>query len=160
MKKGCKLCWSISIFLILVIAAAGFKFVTGATVQTHADGRSSVLVTPAERIHVLAEMRLFLETVQTIAEAAAQNDMATITQAASAVGMGLVKTESPVFMAKLPAEMKKMGFATHQAFDDIALAASVTENPMELVADLSDLMLNCTTCHASYRFDAETGATN
>ncbi len=160
MNKSCKLCWGISTLLLLVILAAGFVFVKGGKTHARADGRLAVLLTPAERVRVLGEMRTFLETVQTITEAIAENDMDTITKSASAVGMSLVKTENPAFMAKLPVELKKMGFATHQAFDDIAQAASVTENPTELVADLGNLMLNCTTCHASYRFDVEGSKNN
>lgn len=158
MNKSCKLCWSVSTLLLLIILAAGFVFVKGGNTRLHEDGRSAVLLSSAERIKVLGEMRIFLETVQTITEAIAANDMEAISSSATKVGMSLVRTEDPAFMAKLPVEMKKIGFATHQAFDDIALKASVTENPMELVADLGELMLNCTTCHSSYRFDVEGGS--
>lgn len=155
MKSGCKLCWTISAILVLALGYGTYVFGVRGNVEASSDGRTAILVAPAERDVLLSEMRSFLETLQTITEAAAENDMATVSETASIMGMRAAQGVTPALMAKLPLEFKTLGMATHQAFDELSLAASVSDNPLEVVAEVSNLMLNCTGCHASYRIGIE-----
>ena len=118
----------------------------------NADERTPILVQPAEYDALLGEMRIFLETVQSISEGIAENDMEAVSQAASVMGMRAAQGVPAPLMAKLPLEFRKLGMITHQAFDEISLSASISDDPIEIVAELGELLLNCTACHASYRF--------
>ena len=55
----CKLAWSISAGLTLVLAILIYKFVVVGEVADASDGRQAILLQPDERDFVLAEMRLF-----------------------------------------------------------------------------------------------------
>jgi hypothetical protein len=56
-------------------------------------------------------------------------------------------------ITKLPLEFKMLGMATHGIFDEIALEAEGLGDPAIILDKLSDVLNNCTTCHAAYRFD-------
>ncbi|MBV1864134.1 MAG: hypothetical protein KUG74_06815 [Rhodobacteraceae bacterium] len=122
------------------------------TTLANADERTPILVEPAELDALLGEMRSFLEAVQSITEGIAKDNMEAVSQAASVMGMRAAQGVPAPLMAKLPLEFKKLGMVTHQAFDEISLSASISDEPIEIVAELSELLLNCTACHASYRF--------
>lgn len=51
---------------------------------------------------VLGEMRTFLEGVQTIVEAIAEDDMETVAATATSIGMAATGGEPAQFIAKLP----------------------------------------------------------
>ncbi len=119
------------------------------------DLRTPIFVTAAERVALLAEMRHFLDTVQEISAAATENDMETVSQTAAAVGMKLARTTPPALLKKFPASFSEMAATTHISFDELSLSASVSDEPLEIVAELADIMLICTACHGSYRFEVE-----
>lgn len=145
----------LNVLLIGFIAVAAYKFIVVGSSIVGEDGRTAVILTEAERNQVLGEMRGFLEGVQTITTAIAENDMSTISETATAMGMVAVEGEDPAFMAKLPLEFKTLGLATHTLFDDLSLLASKSEDPAEISAALGELLNNCTTCHAGNRFATE-----
>lgn len=145
-------------FVAGLIFTAAIAVSTTAISQTAQDPRTPIYVTAAERIALLAEMRGFLETVQAISEAATENDMETVAEYATASGMKLARTTPAALMKKFPPNFNEMGAATHIGFDELAISASVSEDPLEIVAELSDLMLVCTACHGTYRFEIEGSA--
>lgn len=155
MKTGCRLCWGLAVLLLVAVGLMAKTFILTGSVAPYADGRTSVLLLPDERNRVLGEMRVLLETVQAVTEAAAENDLEAAAKAASAVGMAAAQGESPALIGKLPLEFKTLGFATHKAFDDLADTARSTDDPMVVVAEMADVMNNCTACHASYRLGIE-----
>jgi hypothetical protein len=160
MKLGCKIGWALS--LVLAIGLGGMVYtliIAGSTVKL-ADGRTAVLLLPDERNRVLAEMRLLLESVRDITLAAVEGDMEAISATATVVGMAATRNESPQLIGKLPIEFKTLGFATHQAFDDLALSATVTDDPLAILEELGTIMNNCTGCHESYRLGIEGEATD
>ena len=106
-----------------------------------------------ERDFVLGEMRVFLETVQGVVAAVAQNDMAKVAELSTAVGMGSTGGETAALIGKLPLEFKTLGLATHALFDDLATEATDMGDPTVITASLGVLLENCTSCHAGYRFD-------
>lgn len=155
MAGKCRLCWSVTALLVLIVAGvAGTLFVRGTTTQGE-DGRTAILLTAAERDHVLAEMRGLLEAVESITYGISQNDLPAVATAASAVGMGAAGNEPITLIAKLPLEFKSLGMATHQAFDDLAIEATDMGDNMVVLERLGGILGNCTSCHAGYRFAYE-----
>ena len=149
-----KISWTITTVLALMLAFVGFKFITGSVEETD-DGRTAIIMTAPERDMVLGEMRTFLEGVQSIVEAIAADDMATVATTATSVGMAATGGEPAALIAKLPLEFKALGMGTHKAFDDLSMEATDMGDGDIVLAQLGELMLRCTSCHAGYRFDVE-----
>ena len=60
----------IVVVLLLIIAAMAYAFIVAGSTQRAEDGRIAVMLEPAERTLVLAEMREFVAGVQKIADGA------------------------------------------------------------------------------------------
>lgn len=160
MAKSCKLCWGLfGLTVVGVAAAATMLFVMGNT-TTSDDGRSAIHMNGSERDLVLAEMRGFLEGVEAIIDAVAENDMKSVSESARKVGMGNVEGVPVSLMAKLPLEFKSLGMATHNAFDDLAVEAEDMGDREVVLQKLGSILGNCTTCHAGYRIDISGAARN
>ena len=157
MKKSCKLCWGLSGLLIITIASMAYMFLIRGNVVASTDGRTSIVLEAGERDLVLSEMRGFLEAVQTITEGLANNDMTSVAAAAKQVGMANTKGVPVSLMGKLPMDFKALGMDTHNAFDKLAMEAQDMGNGKIILTNLSQLLLNCTACHASFRLEAEIG---
>ena len=137
--------------LIAVIGAIGVKFIVLGSTEQGDDGRTAVILEPAERQAVLGEMRLLLETSQAIVEALANNDLKAVEDAATPLGSGAIGTVDFALRAKLPLEFKKLGFGTHYAFDDIAKMANEGKPAKEIQLVFAKTMNNCIACHAMYQ---------
>lgn len=153
MAKSCKLCWSVTAAVLFLVAGIAVTFFVRGNTTESDDGRTAVLLNNAERTHVLGEMRGLLEAVEAITSAIAKDDMVAVSAAATAVGMGATGNEPITLIARLPLEFKTLGMGTHQAFDDLALEARDMGDRMVVLEQLSDILGNCTSCHAGYRFD-------
>jgi hypothetical protein len=150
----CKLCWTITLVLLLAVSAMTYKFIFSGSVAPSSDGRQALLLEPGERDLVLAEMRAFLEAVQSITAAVGTKDSAKIAVEARKVGAAAQVAVPGSLVGKLPLPFKKLGFDTHKKFDMLALDADELEDPEHSLQQLSDLMQNCVACHAAYRIDA------
>ncbi len=150
-----KLSYLLNIVLIGFIGFMGYKFVYDGNVATSTEKRTAVVLTSAEKTGVLAEMRGLLETVQAVIVAATSDDIAAIPDLVTPYGMIAVQNESVQLAAKLPLEVKTMGYDAHRAMDTLAEMANNGASGNEILATLGDAMVLCTTCHASYRFVAE-----
>lgn len=144
----------LNVVLIAVIAFGAYKFIIEGNVEEADDGRTAIMLEAGERNLVLSEMRTFLEAVQGIVTAIAQDDMATVAALSTPVGMVATEGEAASLMGKLPIDFKLLGMATHGLFDDLAATAGAGD-ATAVTADLGVLMQNCTGCHAGYRFDVE-----
>ncbi len=151
----CRFCWLLSALLAVILAVIVYVFGFLGTTRPADDGRTAILLTPAERNRVLAEMRTFLEAVQTIVAATASGDMGTASAAARRVARVNLDDVPPGLLRKLPAEVKGLGLDTHRAFDDLARIIENGANREQIFAQLGDILRTCTTCHAGYRFDIE-----
>ena len=70
---------------------------------------------------------------------------------------GPEKDHIPLALAvKLPMEFKKLGLATHRAFDAIADDAPEQNLTAFVTKRLGETMNNCTACHATFRLKAGT----
>lgn len=154
MKKSCKLCWLANLVLLAVLAYGAYIFGVRGNVEPGKDGRTAVLMSPADRTRVLGEMRGFLTTVQEITAAAAQGDMKTVATVARADGSVKIGQESPAFIGSLPLNFKTLGMNTHNGFDALADLAATNPTPKVVFVELGDLMLNCVACHQSYQIKA------
>lgn len=149
------ICW----LLILVLGAStgimGYKFIWSGQVVPASDGRTAILLSPGERDLVLGEMRTFLESTQAILAAAANDSMDGVVDAARKMGVAAQNEVPNSLVGKLPVAFKKLGFGTHQKFDQLALDAEAMEDPAHTLTQLAELMGNCVACHATYRIDLE-----
>ena len=150
MKNTCQI---IVVLLAATIAAMLYIFIIkGETVSsTQSDTRTTIVLTEAERAIVLSEMRDFLVAIQTITEALAKDEMKTVATAARKVGLAAQEAVPAGLVRKLPATFKKLGFGTHQAFDQLALDAESFGDRQQSLEAMSKLMTNCTSCHAAFQ---------
>lgn len=137
--------------LLAVIVGIGIKVIVLGNTEKGDDGRTAVILTPAERQLVLGEMRMLLEASQSIVEALANDDLASVESTARPLGAGAIATVDFALRAKLPLEFKKLGFGTHYALDDIADMARDKKPVKEIQLKLADTMNNCIACHAMYQ---------
>ena len=152
------LCWIMLGLWIVTIAVAGWFFVQGWTTQG-IDGRTHIMLAPAERDLILGEMRLLLKAVHGVVTGLAGQDQAAgraqMEQAARSAGMGMAADVNPALMAKLPLPFKQMGMSIHKDMDALADAIAQKETPQQILQRLSSMTARCTTCHDVYRFSTE-----
>ncbi len=137
------------------IAALGWLFIKGWTVPG-AEGRTEIVLAPAERDQILAEMRQLLKAVHGVVTglSGSDGDMKAAEEAARAAGMTMAADTSPAIMAKLPLAFKQMGMSIHKDMDALADAIVQKETPPQILRRLSSMTARCTTCHDLYRFGA------
>ena len=146
-----RLCWLLTLILALATLSLTWLFIIRGDVVATSDGRTAIVLTPGERDLVLGEMRGFLEAIQAITAAAAEGDTETVVARARKVGMAAQAGVPASLIGKLPLAFKQQGFATHRAFDRLALDAEAMGDTRDVPAALGELMHNCIACHAAYR---------
>ncbi len=149
----CKLCWTSVVVLLLAVVGMGYKFILSGEVVATADGREAIVLEPAERDMVLAEMRQFLVGIQGITEGIVNDDMAGVVVAARPLGTATQQGMPGSLVRKLPLGFKQLGFDTHVKFEQLALDAEQLGDGEYALGQLAELMQNCTKCHAMYRFE-------
>ncbi len=149
-----KLGWLLSLILLLALGWMGWTFLVKGQTAPYADGRTSILLAPDERNKVLGEMRGILAGVQEIIEDTTSGDLKAAEEKARSMGMAAA-AEDTAIIAKLPLEFKTLGLGLHQSFDDLADSIAATDDPMSVMEDVGNLMLQCVACHDSYRLGIE-----
>jgi len=151
--RNTKVLWSVIVILLMVLVGIFAKFMVlgNTTAGTVEDARTVVALNAQERSATLFEMRSMLEATQQVVVGLAENNMQQVAEAATAVGMQATSTMDMRLMMKLPMPFKKMGMATHQAFDEIASMAKAGEPALNIQRKLADTMNNCIACHSSYQ---------
>jgi cytochrome c556 len=147
----------IAILLWLMTLAVGtWLFVRGWT-RPGSDGRAEILLAPAERDQILAEMRLLLKTVDGILRGLgdAEIDRRVLAMIAREAGMGMAADVEPTIMAKLPLPFKQLGMSIHKDMDVLADAIAEGATAQEIVRRLSDMTARCTACHEMYRLSVD-----
>lgn len=115
------------------------------------DDRMPIVLDASERDVMLAGMRTYLESVQGIVAALAENHPDQVAGIAAKSGAKLLQSVSPVTAAKLPLAFTSMSFDTHDKFDKLAAKAAKTASRSDVLGDLRDILGNCTSCHMSFR---------
>ncbi|NWF72430.1 MAG: hypothetical protein HXY51_05175 [Nitrospirae bacterium] len=143
---------------IVTIGVAGWFFVQGWTAES-TDGRTQIVLAPAERDLILSEMRMLLKAVHGVVTGLASQDQeagrSQMEQAARSAGMGMAEDVNPALMAKLPLPFKQMGMSIHKDMDALADAVVQKEPSQQILLRLSNMTARCTTCHEMYRFSAD-----
>lgn len=116
-----------------------------------ADDRTEIVLDAGERELLLKGMRTYLESIQGIVAALAENRAQDIAPIASRSGAKLLQTVSPVTAAKLPLAFMSMSFDTHDKFDKLAARAAKQTSRGEVLSDLRDVLANCTSCHMTFK---------
>ncbi len=119
--------------------------------RAQGDSREAVALAPAEVETLLAGMRTYLESIQGIVAAMAENQIAKVPGIAAASGAKMLRNVAPLTGLKLPLGFTSMSFLTHDQFDQLAAKAGHGASRAEILAGLRDIMGNCVSCHAAYR---------
>jgi len=128
-----------------------------ATPSLAQDAREPTARTESERVFILGQMRLFLQSTQAIAAALATDDLKTVASEAAARGRkGTPRSAIPPGMKakETPAWTAMMG-GVRGGFDDLADAAQAGAPPIKLLGMLGETMRNCVACHETYRLTTE-----
>ncbi|MDH5572648.1 MAG: hypothetical protein OEY89_12860 [Gammaproteobacteria bacterium] len=149
----CKTCWTLVLVLSIAVAGMAYKFIIAGDAILSSDGRQAIQLSDSERNLVLTEMRTFLSSAQAITLALTTEDMGQVAKAARIVGAAAQQAVPGSLIGKLPLEFKKLGFDTHQKFDQLALDAEQLGDREYTMKQLAELMNNCVACHATYRFE-------
>lgn len=146
---------AISRFLLATMPLAAAIAAVPATAEqsprTKGDPREAVALAPSETRTMLAGMRTYLETIQEIIEAVAESKVARVSAIASKSGSKLLQTTSPMTALEVPLGFTAMSLDTHEKFDQLAKKAEQGASRTEILTDLSAIMSNCVSCHATYR---------
>ncbi len=141
----------VTFFFLTTIMLIYFFVFKGKVAATADNGRVVIELTQGNADFALDEMRAFLVSVQQINEGILNKNIEQIEKAAKKSG-GLVIDHAPKgMMASLPIGFKKLGFATHDLFDEIADSIPVNKNFSQTHSQLGKLLNNCVTCHKAYR---------
>ena len=151
------LSWILVVILSIIVAMFSYKFTVGSVAPSD-DGRQAVVINKDERNALLLEMRTWLMSAQGVLAAAVKDDMVEVAKIARVSGMSAEEETPASLFRKIPLEMKKLGFATRDYFDEIALIAENDKDSQKVIAKLSESMNNCIACHAVYRFVEEAPA--
>lgn len=151
--KSNKLAQIALLLWIVTVAVFAWFFIRGST-SAGTDGRTAVVLQPAERDLVLTEMRLMLAATQGILEGANQGDVQRISKAARSAGMAGAADINPALMAKLPIEFKQLGMNLHHDMDEIAKAAEGGKPVPDLLKMTSNTLSKCVACHEAWQIKA------
>ncbi|MDE2484741.1 MAG: hypothetical protein KGL32_05765 [candidate division NC10 bacterium] len=127
-----------------------------AAVEPHkpsTDTRQRLVLAPAQRDKILAEMRLMLVSVGGIVQGVAADDLPAAEQAARASGMAVAADVDPQIEKLLPQPFLKLGMQTHMGFDMLADQMKAGGDQADILRGLAKLTGNCVACHAVYRLD-------
>lgn len=138
--------------LLTALGTMLYLFVlAGKTTTVAEDKREAIVLEPAERALLLAEMRGFLGAVQAISAAVVRDDPAAIAKAARAQGMAAAHAVPPTLAAKLPIGFKQLGHGVHQDFDRIAIDAEAMGDSKLALSRLAETLNRCIACHGIYQ---------
>lgn len=129
----------------------------GAASAAAPDTRQAVLLSAEERAMALAEMRVFLESVNGVLDAYTRRDAEGIAAAAKKSGMRAMQHDPMMMqmMMKMPPELRMLGRAAHMGFDELADATAGGRVPADTIARLATITGQCVACHATFRFDGK-----
>lgn len=141
----------ISVLLVALGTMLYLFVLAGKTTTVAEDRREAIVLEPAERALVLAEMRGFLGAVQAISAAVVRDDPAAIAKAARAQGMAAAHSVPATLAAKLPIGFKQLGHGVHLDFDRIAIDADAMGDSKQTLAQLAETLNRCVACHGAYQ---------
>ncbi|MBZ0159931.1 hypothetical protein [Candidatus Methylomirabilis sp.] len=120
---------------------------------TSADTRQRLVLAPAQRDMMLAEMRLMLESVSGIVQGLAADDLPVAEKAARMSGMMHAADTDPQLQKLLPQLFLELAMHTHRGFDTLADQMKAGSSQADILRGLAKLTGNCVACHVMYRLD-------
>ncbi len=152
------MCTAVGILWVVTIALIGWLFIKGWTAPG-TDGRTEILLAPAERDLILAEMRSLLKAVSGVIAGLSDAPQPTAQAglAARAAGMQMEADVDPALIGKLPLPFKQMGMSVHRDMDGLADAVAAGETSQQILTRLAAITARCTTCHDMYRIAPDKG---
>ena len=154
--RSCTPCWLLLAAAVILGAVVGYRLLTGAPTRQADDGRAEILLSTADRDLVLAEMRMFLSSVQGITLALTRDDLGRVAEEARSMGLAAAAQVPASLMQALPLEFKTLGRSVHADFDQLALDAEQLGDPEHSLRQLGDILGKCVACHATYRLTPTT----
>lgn len=136
--------------IILNIGLVYFFVFRGDVVEPK-DQRKAIMMSEGNREIVLGEMRDFLKNVQQINEGIIENNPEKIIKAAKTSGREVEEQIPQGLIKSLPIDFKRLGFATHDLFDELADSVRVNYQPKKTQKQLNRILNNCVTCHQIYQ---------
>ncbi len=142
-----------AVLWIITVGVVAALFVQGHT-RPATDGRTEILLAPAERDLVLAEMRDLLKAVHGVVTVlgSPSPNLKEAEGAARGAGMAMAADVNPAIMLKLPLAFKQLGMSIHKDMDQLADGIAKGETSQQILSRLSSITARCTTCHDMYRF--------
>ena len=113
-----------------------------------ADGRTALYYTADDRAHISSEMLGFLQGLQTINGAIAEEDRETLRDAAAALRRG--NGQGMAVQMKSPEGFRTIGRSLRDDFGAIA-DMSMTADMADIQRAVSGAMTKCMACHGSYQ---------
>lgn len=121
--------------------------------ESAADTRQRLVLAPAHRDMMLAEMRLMLGSVGGILQSLAAGDRPAAEKAARDAGMAGSADMNPHIKSRLPRQFLDLAMHTHHGFDGLADQIKSGGSQADIIRGLATLTGNCVACHAVYRLD-------
>lgn len=137
--------------LLNIILICFFVF-KGNTKKTE-DNLVAVVISVANRDFALEEMREFLNSINQTHKEIQENDKQLVIKAASNSVRSVIDHTPKGLVESLPIGFKKLGFATHDIFDEIKNSAQTNFNAQVTNRQLSILLNNFVACHATYKIE-------
>jgi hypothetical protein len=125
-----------------------------AQLSSRAAGREPIQLSPNEREQLRLGMRVYLESIEGITRALAENKLPLAAKSAEKSGMGMMGEEEIEIAMKLPPEFVALSLDTHQKFDALGLEAARGGTKIGALKQLDEILVNCTACHATFRFSS------
>lgn len=132
----------------LLLTAIVAAYSLSATAQ---EQRQTLLLSPPQRAHVLAEMRGLLTGTQQLLSALAQDDLTAAAQHAQSLGMGMAGSAEHHLAHVLPPAFMQLGMSLHQDFDALAADAKTVKDPKHSLRQLAAALNKCNVCHDAYQ---------
>ncbi len=143
----------IAVLWMVTVGVIAALFVQGHT-RPGADGRTEIVLAPAERDLILTEMRQLLKAVHGVVSILGSSDqnLKAAEGPARAAGMAMAADVNPAVMLKLPLAFKQMGMSIHKDMDHLADGIAQGETSVQILNRMSSMTARCTACHDMYRF--------
>lgn len=125
--------------------------ISTSAIAAEKDSRQILVLSEAQRGHVLEEMRALLSGTRNILAALSTDDMASVSKYARPLGLGMAHKAENHLKGVLPKEFMQLGMSLHQDFDQIAVDAESKKDPKLTLRQLSDAMAKCVACHDAYQ---------
>lgn len=117
------------------------------------DKRISIAVKTEHKEFVMHEMRTFIESLSLISDRMTAGDTGKIIKAGRRSGIHVDPPKELV--QSLPKNFLQMGRPAHRLFEAIADSAANNFNPATTQRQINMLLVKCTACHSTYRFDVK-----